>query len=441
MGSRTAVTQTVSTEFALPQTGGRGMAEFRSGSYYDEPALFCTFDGGESYWINASDGEVASSTKTDFIAQGAAFDDDTETGWVIGSELRRYDSNNEENIYDIPSHGYALTYDEVADQLWGGSEDERLWKLTRDGDIVQTYSFNGAVYGLAHDGTDLWVGTSQRGVLLRVDPSTGETRSEVEYPIDETVYDLAFTDGVLWLLTDGRLYRTDITGDSSTDDETSTPTETAQLCLREGNDSIEQNSSIPEGLSRRVEFIIRDMNSGFAGAEIVLEFPDVVRPSFPEPGNGFDGGTTEAEASGQQVRLKVADLNDSITSNTDWFVLGLVYLEGVQEGSGTVSLVEQSVDADDGSRVELTIPSRCDEITVVKEQTCPAVDGVETTDPDDEGLCEDLNGNGRTDFDDVTTFFNQLESDGVQNSVSQFDFNANGRIDFDDVTTLFERVN
>jgi PKD repeat protein len=418
------------------------MAEYVSDSA--EHFLLCTFRGGDFYWIAADDGEVGNSGNVGATAQGVAYDDDTGTSWLIGSDLRRFDENGEEQLYDIPSQGYALAYDEVAGQLWGGSEAERLWKLTRDGDITKTYSFNGAVYGLAHDGTDLWVGTTERRVILRVDPATGEIRSEVDYPIDEVVYDLAFTDGALWLLTDGSVYRTNITGDSSTDDETSTPTGTAQLRLREGGDSIERNSSIPVGLSRMVEFIIRELDSGFAGAEIVLEFPEIVRPKFPEPGNAFEGGATETEINGQRVRLKIADLNDVITATAepeDKFVLGSVRLEGVQEGTGTVSLVEQSVDADDGSRVELSIPSGYDEVTVVKKNTCPTVDGTDTTDPDDDGLCEDLNGNERVDFDDVTTFFEQLESNGVQNDVSRFDFNANGRIDFDDVTTLFERVN
>lgn len=435
LGVNSVVAQQVSNEFVLPQTGARGMAEYVSDSA--EHFLLCTFRGGDFYWIAADDGEVGGSGNESPTAQGVAYDDDTNTSWLIGSTLRRFDSNGEEQVYDIPSTGYALTYDEVADQLWGGSTEERLWKLTRDGDITQTYSFNGAVYGLAHDGTDLWVGTTERGVLLRVDPATGEIRSEVDYPIDEVVYDLAFTDGVLWLLTDGSLYRTNITGDSSTDDRTSTPTGTAQLRFSIAGIPIEQNS-IPRGLSRAISLIITKLKSGFAGCELVLEFPDIVRPEGVSFVN--DWGATESEINGQRVRLKIADLNDVITAEPE-FVLGAVGVKGVQEGTGPVSLVEQSVDADDGSRVELSIPSGYDEVTVAKEQTCPTVNGTDTTDPDDDGLCEDLNGNERVDFDDVTTFFEQLESNSVQNDVSRFDFNANGRIDFDDVTTLFDRVN
>jgi len=59
------------------------------------------------------------------------------------------------------------------------------------------------------------------------------------------------------------------------------------------------------------------------------------------------------------------------------------------------------------------------------------------TDPDEDGLYEDLNGNGRTDFDDVVQFFNFMEWIEANEPIACFDFNGNGRIDFDDIVELF----
>ena len=59
------------------------------------------------------------------------------------------------------------------------------------------------------------------------------------------------------------------------------------------------------------------------------------------------------------------------------------------------------------------------------------------TDPDDDGLYEDINGNGRKDFDDVVTFYDYLEWVPDNEPVECFDFNGNGRIDFDDIVELF----
>lgn len=60
-------------------------------------------------------------------------------------------------------------------------------------------------------------------------------------------------------------------------------------------------------------------------------------------------------------------------------------------------------------------------------------------DPNRDGLCEDVNGNGRMDFGDVVLYFNQLAWCSAHAPWS-FDFNGNGRIDFADVVCLFTLV-
>jgi PKD repeat protein len=58
------------------------------------------------------------------------------------------------------------------------------------------------------------------------------------------------------------------------------------------------------------------------------------------------------------------------------------------------------------------------------------------TDPDDDGVFEDVNGNGQLDFDDVVVLFENLSD-----AEAEFqDVNGNGRIDFDDIVELFEEV-
>lgn len=62
------------------------------------------------------------------------------------------------------------------------------------------------------------------------------------------------------------------------------------------------------------------------------------------------------------------------------------------------------------------------------------------TDPDNDGLYEDLNANDRTDFADVTLFFEQMEWVAQNEPLSLFDFNGNGRIDFADITAFFTEI-
>ncbi len=62
------------------------------------------------------------------------------------------------------------------------------------------------------------------------------------------------------------------------------------------------------------------------------------------------------------------------------------------------------------------------------------------TDPDHDGIYEDLNGNGRKDFNDVFVFFKQMSWISASEPISLFDFNNNGRIDFNDIFLMFKEI-
>ncbi|RPI40335.1 MAG: PKD domain-containing protein [Methanoregulaceae archaeon] len=62
------------------------------------------------------------------------------------------------------------------------------------------------------------------------------------------------------------------------------------------------------------------------------------------------------------------------------------------------------------------------------------------TDPDSDGLYEDLNGNGRLDFADSVLYFNQMTWISANEPIAAFDLNRNGRIDFADIVVLFNEI-
>jgi PKD repeat protein len=62
------------------------------------------------------------------------------------------------------------------------------------------------------------------------------------------------------------------------------------------------------------------------------------------------------------------------------------------------------------------------------------------SDPDGDGVCDDVNGNGRPDFADVVLFFDRMDWIAANEPVTAFDCNGNGRIDFADVVGLFARL-
>ncbi|MFB6162702.1 MAG: hypothetical protein ABEJ86_04585 [Halococcoides sp.] len=59
------------------------------------------------------------------------------------------------------------------------------------------------------------------------------------------------------------------------------------------------------------------------------------------------------------------------------------------------------------------------------------------TDPNGDGLYEDIDGDGRWTFVDVNTFFQHADRPVITNHTAAYDFEGNGKIDFQDVMALF----
>jgi len=62
------------------------------------------------------------------------------------------------------------------------------------------------------------------------------------------------------------------------------------------------------------------------------------------------------------------------------------------------------------------------------------------TDPDQDGLDEDVNGNGILDFDDVVAYYDNMDWIEENLPLDLFDYNSNGLIDFDDVVKLYDML-
>ncbi|AWB26668.1 hypothetical protein HARCEL1_02540 [Halococcoides cellulosivorans] len=62
------------------------------------------------------------------------------------------------------------------------------------------------------------------------------------------------------------------------------------------------------------------------------------------------------------------------------------------------------------------------------------------TDPDGDGLYEDVSGNGRVDFPDVNLLFQNTDTAAVQDNTAFYDFSDDGTVDPQDVLALFEMV-
>jgi PKD repeat protein len=68
----------------------------------------------------------------------------------------------------------------------------------------------------------------------------------------------------------------------------------------------------------------------------------------------------------------------------------------------------------------------------------PTIADAPPTDLDGDGLYEDINGNGRLDYDDIVQLFESIGRNAVGANAELYDFNGNGRIDFNDIVALFK---
>ena len=101
-------------------------------------------------------------------------------------------------------------------------------------------------------------------------------------------------------------------------------------------------------------------------------------------------------------------------------------------GNFTVALMAaNSAGSDTVTRTNYLMVTAAPAVIALPGQTNPP------TDPDHDGLYEDLNGNGRIDYGDLQLYFTDMAWLAANEPLAFFDYNGNGRIDYGDIQTLF----
>jgi PKD repeat protein len=120
-----------------------------------------------------------------------------------------------------------------------------------------------------------------------------------------------------------------------------------------------------------------------------------------------------------------------------------VTLEADETQTVTFSDIDTSgLDAGDYTHGIFTDDDSVTATLSVEAETLPPVSGFENSpaDPDDDGLYEDVNGDGEFDIVDVQALFANLDDETVQNNSDGFDFNQDGDVDVVDVQKLYNEV-
>jgi secreted PhoX family phosphatase len=177
--------------------------------------------------------------------------------------------------------------------------------------------------------------------------------------------------------------------------------------------------------------------AGFSGAEITVSVTDPAVATIT--GVEFDDalGLTEGSIAddGSSVTMRVADTNRTVDTGRN-VPLAALTVRGDDTGTTDLGVGIEAMDDEDGNAIDAEARSG---VVIAGPPTITG--GNAPSDPDRDGYFEDLNGNGRLDYEDIEILFSNFDSDSVTLNKSAYDFNENGQLDFDDIVTLYEDVN
>jgi secreted PhoX family phosphatase len=197
--------------------------------------------------------------------------------------------------------------------------------------------------------------------------------------------------------------------------------------------------AVGQGDAVKAEVFARHVPNGLAGGEFSVrvadtEVAEITSASYPDA-VGISAAPSVSE-DGETASFRFADLNGAMQPEDVDFKLGTVRLTG--SGAGVTDLnTGATLDSDAGQPIDVENRSG---VAITGPPSIGSA-GASPTDPDGDGLYEDVNGNGRVDYEDVQLLFDELDSNTVTSNARAFDFNQNDRLDFDDIVTLFGEVN
>jgi PKD repeat protein len=228
-------------------------------------------------------------------------------------------------------------------------------------------------------------------------------------------------------------------GQTSSDEVRFTVTAPSGVEVRASNVRL----SVSETRSSRI--ILSEAPEGLAGYKIIVrlvsqpgaqqDIADIVDVRFPEWAD-----LKEKSISDDEVRLRAVDVRDMVRAGAREIILAEVVIKAKAEGTMRIELNIVGIDDDEGKSISAT--TRDGVLEVVQVSGPPPVEEnlPPPRDLDSDGLYEDINGNGRLDFDDVVKFFEHFDDLVISQYSRYYDFNRNGRLDYDDIIELFERL-
>ncbi|PSQ11296.1 alkaline phosphatase [Halobacteriales archaeon QS_5_70_15] len=197
--------------------------------------------------------------------------------------------------------------------------------------------------------------------------------------------------------------------------------------------------AVSNGTVGTAELTAQWLPEGLSGGSVTLSLSESDVASFTGVSvlDSFGLGETAISEDGNTARLRFVDTEGAVQDplGPEDVPLASLDIRGDRAGTTDLEVNVEAMDDDTGNAVETRT-----RMGVLVVGPPPAADSEAPTDPDGDGRYEDLNGNGRLDYDDVNTLFENIDADSVRLNEAAYDFNENGQIDYDDVVDLYEAV-
>jgi PKD repeat protein len=198
---------------------------------------------------------------------------------------------------------------------------------------------------------------------------------------------------------------------------------------------------VPTNDTTPIELYLQAADNGLSGYNLSVYWGDSVHGNITDVDFPFWAtNKTKTPLPDYIVGIKAVDMMNQITPGAMNVLLASFDLEGnITTFNSTIDLnvTVNELDDDFGNPIATNnIPAN---ITVVRLLPFPNKNKP-PTDPFDDQVYWDVNGNGKIDFNDVTVFFQNMQWIRDNQYIPFFDYNGNGNIDFADLILLFNMV-
>jgi secreted PhoX family phosphatase len=201
--------------------------------------------------------------------------------------------------------------------------------------------------------------------------------------------------------------------------------------------------SLAVGLEKTgsVDLTMSSVPGGLAGGSLTLSI-DTSVAEFTGATVADEFGLSRSSVSddGSTATVTFTDIEKDVEGALVEIVVASLEIRGT--GTGTADITIESADVDDDAGDSLEVETRSGLVvtgpSAIDSPEGPGGDA--PTDPDGDGRYEDVNGNGRMDYDDIVLLFEQFDSDAVRMNEAAYDFNENGELDYDDIVSLYEEI-